>query len=200
MGFVHEHTPSIVVLGVDNEVLAQRLLARCAVLARRPTIVAVVRSDDRFEMSACYRQGADRVVVIPFCSSRIFQALINSLQSREISYPPYRFKTAIQMCHVGDREVRLTAKRFDIAQYLFANQGKVLSKATILKDIWGLEEKDCTTRRLEVHLSQLRKQLELDGSQGWEIRSVRNMGYGIFAIAEKSSTRKLSPLRSIAQE
>lgn len=181
---VYNQKPPVVVFGANKAILLKQTIERVAGTKHRPIIIALVKSINESEMSACYRQGADRVVAVPHCSSRIFCALITALHSRDIYYPPYRFEAATQSCSIGDRIVRLTTKRFDIAQYLFVNQGKLVSKPIILKDVWGLESTQCVTRRLEVHMSYLRRELSLDGSQGWEIRSRRNKGYGVFQTTE----------------
>lgn len=172
--------PPVVALGAAGKLLESKFIARLAALKTRPIIVALVETPDESTMEACYQQGTDRVIATPFCSARIFQALISALHSQEHYYPPYRFKTGTHTCDIGDQVIRLTTKHFGIAQYLFLNQGKLIPKYKILKDIWGLEEEECVTRRLEVHMSHVRRQLSLDGSLGWEIRSRRKLGYGIF--------------------
>ncbi len=204
MHYEHESTflqqvrrlrPPVVALGAESNLLNKQIIARIAALKVRPVIVTLVESTDEPLIAACYQQGADRVIAIPQCSARIFRALISTLHSHEIYYPPYRFDAATQSCSINNRTVRLTSKRFDIAHYLFTNQGKLIPKPVILKDIWGLEGKDCITRRLEVHITHVRRQLTLDGSLGWEVRSRRKMGYGIFNTGRNPSQKTQSPVR-----
>ena len=184
---VEQQCPPVVVFGAEKYLLAKRVIAHVNASRNRPVIVAIVESDDEPLLAACYKQGADRVVAVPYCSARIFRALLSALQSRDIYCAPYRFNAATQTCSIGARVIRLTTKSFNIAQYLFANQGKLIPKSTILKDVWGLESNQCITRRIEVHMCNVRKQLSLDGSLGWEIRSRRKMGYGIFPVAQKTT-------------
>lgn len=187
--------PPVVALGAESRLLTRQIIARVAALKVRPVIVALVKSTDESLVTACYQQGADRVIAVPQCSARIFRALISTLHSHDIYYPPYRFDAATQSCSINNRTVRLTSKRFDIAHYLFTNQGNLIPKPVILKDIWGLEGKECVTRRLEVHITHVRRQLILDGSLGWEVRSRRKMGYGIFNTSRSSSQKIQSPVR-----
>lgn len=179
---ISHQKPPIVVLGAEESLLERQVIARVAALVTRPVIVAVVESTDESILTACYQQGADRVIAAPYCSARIFNALIAGLHTRDICCPPYRFSTGTQTCSIGDRAVRLTAKTYDVALYLFKNQGKLIPKSTILLDVWGIESNVCATRRIEVHMSHIRRQLSLDGSFGWEVRSRRKTGYGIFPI------------------
>ena len=174
--------PPVVVIGADQSLLVKRIIARLADCKNRPIIVVLVESTEESLLTACYQQGADRVIAVPHCSAGIFYALINTLRPRDVFCPPYRFSTVTQTCNIGDRVVRLTTKTFDIARYLFVNHGEIIPKATILKDVWGLESDKCVTRRIEVHMCHVRRQLCLDGSLGWEVRSRRKMGYGIFRI------------------
>lgn len=179
--------PEIVVIGVDHALLHKRVIARVAGLRNRPIIIALVESNEKSLLTACYQQSADRVIAIPDCSARIFRAQITALQKREIYYPPYRFNITTRTCNIGNQAVSLTTKTFDVAQYLFANQGKLISKSIILKDLWGLKSEESHTRRIEAHMSRVRRLLLLDGSLGWEIRSRRREGYGVFQIARDNS-------------
>lgn len=175
--------PPVVIIGADQSLLVKRIISRLATSKNRPIIIALVESTEESLLTACYQQGADRVIAIPHCSARIFCALMKTLQTRDILCPPYRFCVATQICNVGNRPVRLTTKTFGIARYLFAHHGELIPKETILKDVWGLESDECVTRRIEVHMCHVRRQLSLDGSLGWEVRSRRKKGYGIFRIA-----------------
>lgn len=172
--------PQVVILGVEQPLLSDDVLAHLSAVENRPTIVSLLRSNNTSLMTDLYDQGADRVVVIPDCSPRIFRALIGTLIKKDHYYPPYRINPGVQTINIGDTEIRLTKKTFDVAQYLFTNHGKLISKSRILKDIWGLDSRQCFTHRIEVHISNVRKLLALDGSHGWEIRVRRRQGYGIF--------------------
>ena len=181
---IRNQYPPIIIVGAERLLLTMGVIAQANAAEKRPIIVALIESYDEGLLTDCYKQGADRVVVKSFCTSRIFGALLQRLLTRD-DYSPYLINPSIQSFKFGKTQVRLTKKTFDLAQYLFTNNGKLITKSKILDDLWGLNVKQCSTRRIDVHVCHIRRLLALDGSYGWEIRSRRQLGYGIF---QSSST------------
>ena len=75
---------------------------------------------------------------------------------------------------VGDREVVLTLKEFELLVYLMENQTRVVTRDELLNQIWGYEY-DGETRTLDMHIRTLRQKLGEEG--GACIRTVRGVGY-----------------------
>ena len=73
---------------------------------------------------------------------------------------------------VGEREVLLTPKEFDLLAHLVERPGVVVSRGTLLQEVWGFLLPGAT-RTVEVHVGQVRKKLG-DPSL---IRTVRGVGY-----------------------
>lgn len=75
----------------------------------------------------------------------------------------------------GDRQIALTAKEFDILQYLVTNPQQVLSRQQILDRVWNnvFGESD---RLVEVHIRHLRQKLEAE-QEPRLIQTVRGIGY-----------------------
>ena len=73
------------------------------------------------------------------------------------------------------REVRLTAREFELLAYLARHPDQVLSREQILNAVWGFDF-DPGTKVLEVYIGYLRR--KLGGDDGAEpIETVRNVGY-----------------------
>jgi two-component system, OmpR family, response regulator len=73
------------------------------------------------------------------------------------------------------REVRLTAREFELLAYLARHPDQVLSREQILNAVWGFDF-DPGTKVLEVYVGYLRR--KLDGDDGGDpIETVRNVGY-----------------------
>jgi two-component system, OmpR family, KDP operon response regulator KdpE len=64
---------------------------------------------------------------------------------------------------VGDKEVRLTPKEFDVLKYLVNNAGKVVTHRALLQTVWGWQSTD-QTEYLRVFINQLRRKIEVDAS------------------------------------
>jgi DNA-binding response OmpR family regulator len=61
--------------------------------------------------------------------------------------------------HVGDDEVPLTAKEFDVLTVLEANRDKVVSRSQLMADVWS-EGWYGSTKTLDVTIGRLRQKLE----------------------------------------
>ena len=74
---------------------------------------------------------------------------------------------------VAGEEVRLTYKEFLLLQFLAENEGRVLTRDTLLEEVWGLGT-DRENRTLDVHIRSLRSKL---GEAGRYIETIRSVGY-----------------------
>ncbi len=77
---------------------------------------------------------------------------------------------------VGDREVQLAPREFELLRMLMANRGVVLSRETLLEKVWGYDYVG-DTRTVDVHVVRLRQKLEPDPSRPTYIETVRGVGY-----------------------
>jgi two-component system alkaline phosphatase synthesis response regulator PhoP len=76
---------------------------------------------------------------------------------------------------VGEREVPLTLKEFDLLVYLLKKENTVFSREQILKDVWGFDYMG-ETRTVDTHILTLRGKLRAAGDL---IKTVRGLGYKI---------------------
>lgn len=81
-----------------------------------------------------------------------------------------------QKVFVHDEEVKLTRKDFLLACCVIKNQGKLLSREYLLKEVWGVAA-DINTRTVDMHISRMRRNLQLDPSCGFCIKTVYQHGY-----------------------
>src|SRR3954462_8358042 len=75
---------------------------------------------------------------------------------------------------LGGRSVRLSAKEFALLHALAVEPARVLSKAELLRDVWGYASIG-TTRTVDAHVCRLRKKLA-GGSRPY-LANVRGVGY-----------------------
>ncbi|SPT53035.1 Transcriptional regulatory protein walR [Actinomyces bovis] len=69
--------------------------------------------------------------------------------------------------------IDLTYKEFELLKYLVLHQGHVLTRETLLDEVWG-EDYIGGARTVDVHIRRLRAKLEMDHDL---IGTVRNVGY-----------------------
>ena len=64
----------------------------------------------------------------------------------------------------------------DLLRYLIEHDGKIVSRSSILEDVWGLRE-DTDTRAIDNFIVRLRKYIEDEPSQPKHLLTVRGVGY-----------------------
>lgn len=72
-------------------------------------------------------------------------------------------------------QVHLTAREFNLLEYLMRSPGRVLTRTQILEHVWGYDF-DPTTNLIDVHVQRLRKKITADGQEPL-IETVRGVGY-----------------------
>ncbi|MCI8303179.1 MAG: response regulator transcription factor [Lawsonibacter sp.] len=157
------------------QVARQVRASRCAV----PILMLTAKSEleDRVEG---LNAGADYYLAKPF-DTRELLACVNALLRRqgrqvdELSFGNTALDLASGMLVCGEKQVRLSAKEFDVMRYLLQNREQNLSKAMILARVWDLES-NAVENHVEVYVGFLRKKLASIGSS-IRIKAIRRMGY-----------------------
>ena len=75
---------------------------------------------------------------------------------------------------VGETEIFLTVKEYQLLEYLIMNQNQVLTKEMIMENIWGINSEFIDSNTISVMISRLKKKLN-DSSN--VISNVFGMGY-----------------------
>ncbi len=76
----------------------------------------------------------------------------------------------------GDTELPLRPKEFDLLAALIRHRGQVVSRAELLREVWGYTP-DSQSRTVETHLASLREHLGDDPQSPRYIVTVRRAGY-----------------------
>ncbi|MCI8514264.1 MAG: response regulator transcription factor [Lachnospiraceae bacterium] len=77
---------------------------------------------------------------------------------------------------IGDQEVNLTAKEFDLLELLLSNPGKVYSREQLLNLVWGYEYPG-DVRTVDVHVRRLREKIEENPSDPKYVFTKWGVGY-----------------------
>lgn len=76
--------------------------------------------------------------------------------------------------------IQLTLMEAKLLRHLIHNEGRTISRKSILEDVWGLRE-DTDTRAIDNFIVRLRRYLEEDPSKPRHLVTVRGVGYRFVA-------------------
>ena len=153
-----------------------------AIRARRPelpVIVLTARGAIEQKVEGLDR-GANDYVTKPFSLEELHarvRAQLRMPMQREASAleaGDIRLDLRTRRVERDGREVKLTAREFELLAYLARHPDQVLSREQILNAVWGFDF-DPGTKVLEVYVGYLRRKLGEDGAS--PIETVRNVGY-----------------------
>ncbi len=149
---------------------------------KTPAIFLTGRDEER-DMLAAFDIGADDYVVKPF-SMKVLLKRIEAVLKRNGEASPLTFRElnlypAKKQVIMKGQEIRLTAKEYQLLEYLMLNQGQVLTKENILERIWGISGQFVVDNTVSVTVGRLRKKIESDARQPDYIKNVFGLGYRI---------------------
>jgi DNA-binding response OmpR family regulator len=80
-------------------------------------------------------------------------------------------------------KIQLTLMEADLLRHLIRSQGRVISRKSILEEVWGLNE-DTDTRAIDNFVVRLRRYIEDDPAKPKHLLTVRGVGYRFLAEPE----------------
>lgn len=153
-------------------------------LEKLPVIV-LSGKDENEEKIFGLKSGADDYITKPFDKNELLarlEALFRRIDlDREQSDQILEFdhvKVILEQhkIWIGNKEVYLKPKEYDLFVYLIKHPGKVFSREEILEKIWGYKNA-VETRTVDVHIQKIRKKLLLTEDKDAYIETVRGYGY-----------------------
>lgn len=174
--------PDLVILDImmpriDGFEVCRQIRSRSGV----PIILLTAKSGDHDKILG-FELGADDYVTKPF-SPKVLIARANSLMKRVTeNYKPQGhmltfgsavLNTLARRLEVGETEVELTPKEYELLLLLITNKNIVVPRDTIINRVWGVEF-DGDTRVVDTHIKKLRAKL---GFESRFIRTVIGTGY-----------------------
>ncbi|MFI6578333.1 response regulator transcription factor [Nocardiopsis sp. NPDC050513] len=155
-------------------------------LRERPqtAIIAVTARGEERERVRGLRAGADDYVVKPFGVAELLARIDAVLRRTRVArgeasdtepavgVGPLTLDPGTREARMGDRELNLTRKEFDLLALLASRSPSVVARDQILDQVWGASW-EASSRTLDTHIASLRAKL----GSAVRIRTVRGVGY-----------------------
>jgi len=182
-----EQTPDLIVLDLGLPDMQGHELLR-TMRARNDSVPIVVLSsrDDEAGKVQALDSGADDYVTKPFgmdeLLARMRAALRHQLQTHG-ERPIFRLgdlsvDLVRRIVKVGDKEIKLSPKEYELLRMLVQHAGKVLTHKFLLSQLWS----DLTDAQyLRVYVRQLRQKIEADPERPHYILTETGIGYRLRA-------------------
>jgi DNA-binding response OmpR family regulator len=144
-----------------------------------PVLILTGRSDEG-DLVVGLDAGADDYVTKPFRLAELLARVRALLRRHPIdpggSAAVVRIDSDGRRAFFNEDELQLTAKEFDLLRVLVREQGKVVSREQLMREIWDTVWFG-STKTLDMHISVLRRKLGDDAAKPRYIATVRGVGF-----------------------
>lgn len=151
-----------------------------------PIIMLTAKGDDMDKILGL-EYGADDYITKPFNILEV-KARIKAImrragkgakedkENRMIQKGDMKIDCESRRVFIGEKEMNLTAKEFDLLELLATNPNKVYSRENLLNIVWGYEYTG-DARTVDVHIRRLREKIEVNPSDPKYVHTKWGVGY-----------------------
>lgn len=148
--------------------------------SKKTPIIMLTARDSVMDKVSGFQMGADDYLVKPFAIEELLariEALLRRVQnstevSNIIEFKDILINIESRTVRCSGEEVNLTTKEYELLLYLIKNKNKVLSRDSLIENIWGYDY-DGENNVVDVYIRHLRSKLNNNDY----IQTVRGVGY-----------------------
>ncbi len=167
--------PSLVIVNAPS--LRSTGIRICLALRKKDAKIPIILIVDKAK--AVDGDLADSVLVLPFTVQKLVnrtKALMPGDGNNVLSLGPIRLDVENRRVKALGKNTKLTPRLITLLQILMDKHGEVVEREALFKKVW---ETNYTgdTRTLDVHISWLRRAIELDPDNPKFLKTIRGVGY-----------------------
>ena len=148
-----------------------------------PILILTARAEE-VDMVVGLDAGADDYVTKPFRLAELLarvrallrRAAAGDGESETLKAQDVSIDVDAHRAYVGSKELQLTGKEFELLRVLLREAGNVVERDDLIREVWGADS-DSSTKKLDMHISWLRRKLGDDVNDPHYITTVRGMGF-----------------------
>jgi DNA-binding response OmpR family regulator len=153
-----------------------------------PAIMLTARSEN-IDIVRGLQAGADDYVAKPVDPDVLAQRIKSLLRrskgevknvSENVILGRYLLRPSTSTIYLGDEEIVVPKREFDMAMLFFTNPNRLLSRQYLAATLWG-KVVDYQSRTIDTHVARLRKNLKLDPTSGISLNALYGFGYTLQA-------------------
>lgn len=195
--------PALIILDVMLPGLDGFSICRTLTRERIVPIILLTALHDEAHRIAGLELGAIDYVVKPFSMAELLarvRAILRWNERQRQAQPggvlhagDLRLDRVSRQVWLGEQEIELSFKEFDLLACLMDNSGVALSRDLLLERVWGSTFPG-SNRTIDVHIRWLREKLETDPANPTMIHTVRGVGYRFQKPLERPAPRFIGTL------
>ena len=139
-------------------------------VSKVPIIMLTAKDQEQDELLG-FELGVDEYISKPF-SPKILVARVEAILRRTVQTEGEQIEAGGIVMDVGG-SINLSYKEFELLQYFMSNQGRALTRESILNQVWNYDYFG-DARTIDTHVKKLRNKL---GEKGSYIHTIWGMGY-----------------------
>ncbi|WP_336278640.1 response regulator transcription factor [Bartonella sp. CB175] len=166
-----EENIDLVILDIElPDIDGRKAVEKLRIQGFRAPIIMIANNDTDCDTILDLETGANDYVTKPFRFAVLLARIRAQLRQYEhnedavFDIGPYSFKPGQKLLiDQQNNIIRLTEKETAILKYLYCTSDKIVTRETLLEQIWGYNE-NIVTHTLETHIYRLRQKIEKDPS------------------------------------
>ncbi|MBX2839792.1 MAG: winged helix-turn-helix domain-containing protein [Gammaproteobacteria bacterium] len=135
--------------------------------------------------------GADRYLYLAESTNALTARLDAALRkcvpecAADLYRAPFHFSGAERKVRLHERILLLSPMEYRFARYLFERPNRLITDSELLVALWALPARQ-GGRRIDTAASRIRKKMCLDHRTGWALVKIRNRGFRLNKVAQRT--------------
>jgi two-component system OmpR family response regulator len=185
LSMLRKNKPDLLIIDVNMPIMdGFDLLERIRETKNNVPALMLTARAERADVSRGLRLGADDYVTKPFGLEELLlriRAILRRSKPAEESFSiltcgPISLNEETYEVFLGEEQVDLSKTEFRLLQHLLQNKGRVLTKSSLLSEVWDIDF-DSDTGVVDTYISYLRRKFHSEDFDG--IKTVRGVGFQI---------------------